>query len=110
MKMVNVFILLLIFIISFAYVTFIRKQKTKKDPVRLVGFLVVLLSIGLVLIILANIFDNQKDSTFLFSILFLQASMVIVYTAIKHQQKRIEFLEEKFNGQTSENLPHSSHT
>lgn len=97
--------ILLAFIIPFAYVTFRRKQKIKKDPVKSVGFMINVLHILFWFIFLANIFDIQKDQVFPFFILLLLISMAFVHTAFKHQKERIEALEEKLNAQNSQNLP-----
>jgi uncharacterized protein YacL len=78
---------------------FTEGHKMLKDPVKRVGFIVMLLNLLLIGLVLANIFDNQKNPMFMFSIVFLQCSMVMVYTAFKHQQKRIDALEAKLNEQ-----------
>ena len=104
MNLIPVFILLA-FIIPFAYITSRRKQKMKEDPVKSVGFMIKMLHIVVWFTLLICIFDDQKDLMFLHSILFLGISMVFVNSAFKHQQERIEALEEKLNAQTSQNLP-----
>ena len=77
--------------------SFTRKYKVTIDPIKRVGFMVILLSVLLLGLVLASIFDNEKQPMFIFSIIFLQMSMVMVYTAFKYLQKRIDALEEKLN-------------
>lgn len=69
----------------------------KKDPVRMVGFMLILLSVLLLLLVFSGYFDGDEENMFIFSVLFLQMSMVFVYTAFKYQQKRIDMLEEQLN-------------
>lgn len=71
----------------------------KKNPVRMVGFMLILLSVLLLLLVISGIFDGDEENMFIFSVLFLQMSMSFVYTAFKHQQKRIDMLEEQLNKQ-----------
>ena len=97
--------ILLAFIIPFAYLASRKKHKMKKDPVKAVGFMVIILHIMFWFCALADIFDDQKDSVFLQSVLGLLISMTFVHTAFKHQKKRIEALEEKLNAQTSQSPP-----
>ena len=61
-----------------------------------------LLSVLLLLLVFAGTFDGDKNM-FILSILFLQTSMVFVYTAFKQQQKRIDALEEQLSNNRSEN-------
>ena len=81
---------------------FKRTYKMTIDPVKRVGFMVMLLNILLLGLVLASIFDNEKHSMFISSILFLQTSMIFVYTAFKHLQKRIDALEEKLDTNQTE--------
>jgi preprotein translocase subunit YajC len=98
-------LILLAFVIPLSYVSVRRKQRKKKDPVKEVGFMINVLYIVVCFNLLICIFDDQKDSMFLQSILFLGISMVFVNSAFKHQQERIKALEEKLNDRASQPLP-----
>lgn len=90
---------ILLFVISFAVAIYRKKRQMENDPVKMLGFMVMLLSVLLLVAIFDRSSDNQKDSTLLLCVLFLQMSMLYVYMAVKHQQKRITALEEKLKDQ-----------
>lgn len=95
-------LLLLVFIISFAYAVFRKKQNIPKNPVAMVGFMAIFLSILLLLTVFASKSEHQKDSALWVYIMSLQISIFFAYTAFKDQQKRIDALEEKLNNQTAQ--------
>lgn len=70
----------------------------KKEPTTMVGLMVILLSVILLLICFGS--NNLRlKQTVIISVMFLQMSLLFVYIAFKHQQKRIDSLEEKLNQQ-----------
>jgi cbb3-type cytochrome oxidase subunit 3 len=98
--MLPVFILL-VFIIVFTYFAYKRKQTMKKDPVRAVGTMMIILGIFVVAVPVINIFENEKTPEWYFAVVFLMCSLTVIYSAFKHQQRRIDALEEKLNEQAS---------
>lgn len=74
----------------------------KKDPVKAVKYLVIILGITIVILPIINIFEKEKMPEWIFGIMFLFCSMFIVYGVIKHMAKRIDELEKKLEANESE--------
>jgi len=74
----------------------------KKDPVKGIRFMLIILGFFVVAIPIISMFEKKKSPEWIFAVLFLFCSMIFIDAAFKHLKKRIEILEEKLNNQ---NLP-----
>lgn len=95
--------LLLVFIMSFAYAVFRRKPKTKDNPVKAVGLMMLVLSILIVTVPIINFVEKEKTPEWFFAVVFLMLSMSVIYPAFKQMEKRITALEEKLKDHASRN-------
>ncbi|MHC5156937.1 MAG: hypothetical protein ACYSOZ_02395, partial [Planctomycetota bacterium] len=91
--------MILLFVISFAWFVSRKKKKINKDPLYSFAFMMYILIILTVALPLISYFEKEKLPEWFFAILFLTMSMTTIYTVLKHQQKRIDALEEKLNEQ-----------
>ena len=76
----------------------------KKDPVRAVKYLLIILGITGVIFPIINIFEKgtAKPVDIAVGVMFLFCSMFVVYGVIKHMAKRIDELEKKLNTNQTE--------
>lgn len=74
----------------------------KKNPVKAVGAMIVILGIFTVAFPIINIFEKEKTPEWYFAIVVLMSSMTVIYSAFRHQQKRIDMLEEQMNNKSSD--------
>jgi len=91
--------MILLFVISFAFFAFRKKQKINKNPLFALTLMTYLLIILMGALPIITRLEKEKAPDWYFAIFFLAMSMSIVHAVFKHQQKRIDALEEKLNNQ-----------
>lgn len=74
----------------------------KKDPVKAVGVMVIILGIVMVILVFSNSSESGDTPEWFHGVFFLFCSMCVVSAAIKHMAKRIDELEKKLNTNQTE--------
>jgi hypothetical protein len=76
----------------------------KKDPVRAVKYLLIILGTTGVILPIINIFEKgtARPVDITVGVMFLFCSMFVVYGVIKHMAKRIDELEKKLDTNQTE--------
>ena len=69
----------------------------KKNPVNSVTFMTYLFGIFIVAIPIINLHEKEKTPEWFLPLIFLFCSLSVIHATFKHQQKRIEALEEKLS-------------
>lgn len=67
------------------------------QPVKLVGIMTFLIGIAAVALPIVSWLEGKEGAGWHFAVLYLFGAIGVVYAALKHMQKRIDFLEEQLN-------------